>query len=133
MVRYLASAEIQAAGIKAWARIPHVPRELTLNGWLWLESWVRRNLVLRVGVGFPLPVLLGSLGVFLVAAGRSLGRNSPASRGRGARSWYRSTVAAGTTLSIASAAPWCGDFGASSETRGCGSRSFPCGTSASFR
>lgn len=74
------SVENEALGVKAWARVPGVPRELTLKGWYWLESWLRRNAVVRVGVGFPLPVLLGGLGVFLAAAGGSLGRKSPSTR-----------------------------------------------------
>lgn len=75
------SVENEAAWVKAWARVPGVPRELALNGWYWLESWMSRHLVLRVGVGMSLPVLLGGLGVFGVLVASSLGRHSGASRG----------------------------------------------------
>lgn len=74
------SVENEALGVRSWARVPRVPRELTLNGWYWLDSWTRRNLVLRVGVGVPLPLLLGAAGVFLAALGGSLGQRSPATR-----------------------------------------------------
>ena len=75
------SVDNEAAGVRSWARVPGVPRELTLTGGYWVQSWMRRNLVLRIGVGFPLPLLLGSIGIFLVAAGGSLGRRSESSRG----------------------------------------------------
>jgi hypothetical protein len=75
-----AAAESEASGVRAWARVPGVPRELVLHGWYWLESWGRRHLVLRVGVGVPLPLLLGGAGLFLAALGGSLGQRSRATR-----------------------------------------------------
>jgi hypothetical protein len=77
----LSSVDSEAAGVRAWARVPGVPRELTLSGWYWLESWMRRHLVVRVGVGVPLPLLLGAAGVVIAAAGASLGRHSRATAG----------------------------------------------------
>jgi hypothetical protein len=77
----LSSVDSEAAGVRAWARVPGVPRELTLAGWYWLESWMRRHLVVRVGVGVPLPLLLGAAGVVIAATGGSLGRYSRAMAG----------------------------------------------------
>jgi hypothetical protein len=77
----VSSVDSEAAGVRAWARVPGVPRELTLSGWYWTESWMRRHLVVRVGVGFPLPLLLGAAGVAIAAVGGSLGRHSRATRG----------------------------------------------------
>lgn len=75
------SVDHTASLIKIWARVPGGSSEIALVGWQWLESWTQRNLVLQVGVRFPLPVLLGTFGAILVAAGRTFGRSSPAARG----------------------------------------------------
>jgi len=77
----VSSVDSEAAGVRSWARVPGVPRELTLTGWYWLESWLRRNLALRAGVGFVVPLLLGCAGALLAAAGGSLGRHSRATLG----------------------------------------------------
>jgi len=71
----------EAESVRGWARVPGVPKDLTLEGWYWLESWSRRNLRLSLRPSFPLPLLLGLGGIFAVAAAGSAGRGERANRG----------------------------------------------------
>jgi hypothetical protein len=71
----------EAESVRAWARVPGVPKELTLNGWYWLERWTERHVKLSLRPSFPLPLLLGATGLIAVVAAGSRGRSSRAKRG----------------------------------------------------
>jgi hypothetical protein len=69
-----ARARREADGIRAWARVPGVPRELVLEGPYWLESWSQRHLRYSLRPGFALPLTLAALGLLAAAAASARGR-----------------------------------------------------------
>ncbi len=79
----------EARAVTAWARVPGVPAELTLEGPYWIESWARRHLRFTLRPSFPLPLALAGLGLLAAALAGSLGRESRAGRG----AWLLAPVA----------------------------------------